>query len=121
MELRLPGNHISDVTPLAYNDTINILDLSSNLITNMSAIDVLGSCSRLIALNLDGNPLTEIMKSVLPANIARRVVCSSLPSLKRCVYCVVLVLFCSMMHHASIFSNFFECSKKKFKWMVPKA
>ncbi len=85
VELRLPGNRISDVTPLACNETINMLDLSSNLITNISAIDLLGSCSNLMALNLDGNPLTEIMKSVLPVGIARRVVCSSLPLLKRCV------------------------------------
>ncbi len=70
-----------------------MLDLSSNLIAHISTIDLLGSCSNLMALNLDGNPLTEIMKSVLPVSIARRVICLSLPLLKRCVHVWFLYYF----------------------------
>ncbi len=108
MELRLPGNHISDVTPLACNETINVLDLSSNLITSINVINILGTCRNLVALNLYGNPLTEIMKAVMPLGVARRVMCSSLPQLKRCVCVCISIFFCYALSAAASFSRILD-------------
>mmetsp|Transcript_17022 Transcript_17022/g.20041 ORF Transcript_17022/g.20041 Transcript_17022/m.20041 type:complete len:923 (-) Transcript_17022:192-2960(-) len=54
-ELILKRNQISDLTPLCTHDSLQILDLSENNITNIDALEILGTCNKLYSLDLRNN------------------------------------------------------------------
>lgn len=72
LELRLSGNHITDVTPLAEglktNTTLTNLSLANNEITDVSAlITALEVNKTLIKLDVSGNLVPTAMKAELRA------------------------------------------------------
>ena len=74
-ELYLAFNDIRDVTPLFMHDNIQILDLESNRVEDMSSLDQLGTCPKLHTLNMLGNPVVHAPKY-------RRVVCHHIQTLQ---------------------------------------
>ena len=59
-ELHLGGNKISDISSLAYKSGLQVLDLSSNSISDISDISLIGTPSFLHTLNLSDNDITDI-------------------------------------------------------------
>lgn len=58
-ELYLSYNDISDVSPFAGCDTLEVLDLEGNDIDDLSSIQFLSSCSLLSSLSLESNPVAS--------------------------------------------------------------
>jgi hypothetical protein len=56
-ELYLSYNDISDVSPFASCDTLEVLDLEGNDIDDISSIQFLSSCCLLSSLSLESNPV----------------------------------------------------------------
>jgi hypothetical protein len=58
-ELYLAFNDITDLTPLAMHDCLQVLDIESNRVSDMNQIDQLGTCPNLFSLSLalEGNPV----------------------------------------------------------------
>jgi hypothetical protein len=71
-ELYLAFNKLTDVCDLMGMDSLRIIDLEDNLLTDISNIEILNLCTGLKALTLAGNPATDIpdyverVKSLLP-------------------------------------------------------
>jgi len=74
-EMRLSFNNIQDLTPLALHETLEILDLSHNLVSNVVYCEILGTCSQLFSLDLRDNPISHTK------NI-RRILCHSIPQVR---------------------------------------
>lgn len=58
-ELYLSYNDISDVSPFAGCDTLEVLDLEGNDIDDLSTIQFLSSCGLLTSLSLESNPVAS--------------------------------------------------------------
>ncbi len=58
-ELYLSYNDISDVSPLAGCDTLEVLDLEGNDIDDLSSLQFLSSCNVLSSLSLESNPVAS--------------------------------------------------------------
>jgi hypothetical protein len=58
-ELYLSYNDISDVSPLAGCDTLEVLDLEGNDIDDLSSLQFLSSCNLLSSLSLESNPVAS--------------------------------------------------------------
>ncbi len=56
-ELYLSYNDISDVSPFAGCDTLEVLDLEGNDIDDLSSVQFLSSCNLLTSLSLESNPV----------------------------------------------------------------
>ena len=54
-ELYAAFNDISDLSPLAGSDSLEILDMETNAVAHLSQLDNLGCCERLSSATLDGN------------------------------------------------------------------
>jgi Leucine-rich repeat (LRR) protein len=59
-ELYIAFNCISSLSPLIYNDTLEILDLEGNEITEIDEVLYLDMCSSLFSLTLEGNPVAGV-------------------------------------------------------------
>ncbi len=58
-ELYLSYNDISDVSPFAGCDTLEVLDLEGNDIDDLSSLQFLSSCNLLSSLSLESNPVAS--------------------------------------------------------------
>ncbi|CAH8633857.1 unnamed protein product [Dicrocoelium dendriticum] len=56
-ELYLAFNEISDLSPCAGLESIEVLDLEGNLLSEIKNITLLKTCNRLRSLSLEGNPV----------------------------------------------------------------
>ena len=56
-ELYLPFNDIDDCAPLGFHETLEVLDLEANRISDEEDLALLGTCGALRCLSLKGNPL----------------------------------------------------------------
>ena len=52
-------NQISDLAPLYYIETLEVLDLEGNEIEDESNVDCLETLPKLVSLNMKFNPITE--------------------------------------------------------------
>ena len=74
-ELYAAFNEVSDVSPLAELDHLQVVDLEGNCVEDPDAPDYLGMCPRLSSLSLEGNPLSR-------RTYYRRIVCRAIPRLR---------------------------------------
>jgi hypothetical protein len=66
---------VSDVSPVAELDALQVLDLESNAVSDPDAADYLGMCPTLTTLSLEGNPVSHRM-------YYRRLVARAIPLLE---------------------------------------
>jgi Leucine-rich repeat (LRR) protein len=84
VELRLSNNKINDLSPLALHDTLEILDLSRNLVDEIVSCEILGTCKRLISLDLTDNPVS------LKTKCFRSMICHWIPQVSELIYAVII-------------------------------
>ena len=71
-ELHVPLNNIEEVESLMMHPNLTVLDLYANKIRNINQIDFIASCTSLLYLNLDKNPIStlqyyiDIIKEKIP-------------------------------------------------------
>ncbi|GMH73629.1 hypothetical protein TL16_g06245 [Triparma laevis f. inornata] len=75
-ELRLSNNQITDLTPLAMHETLQVLDLTSNNIEDWSQVEMLSTCPMMYSLDLRKNFIEERAKEY------RKIVCWHVGQLK---------------------------------------
>ena len=61
-EMYISFNKISDVTPLAMHEMLQVLDMEGNCIQTAQQVDQLSTCDALTTLTLSGNPVTELVE-----------------------------------------------------------
>jgi hypothetical protein len=74
-ELYLAFNEVKDLSALVGCDTLEVLDLEGNVISDIDEVRFLSSCEKLRELTLDGNPIAN-------AETYRDDVCESLPQIE---------------------------------------
>jgi Leucine-rich repeat (LRR) protein len=79
VDLRLSYNNIDDLTPLALHDTLEILDLSHNLLGEIVSCEILGTCRRLVSLDLRDNPVSH------KNNCLRRIIRNWIPQVSEVI------------------------------------
>jgi hypothetical protein len=63
-KLYLSKNKISNLTPLALHDSLEVLVLDHNCISDVTQISQLGTCMNLTNLNLNSNPITKVTHKI---------------------------------------------------------
>ena len=98
-EMRVSFNSIQDLTPLALHETLEILDLSHNLLSNIVNCEILGTCSKLFSLDLRDNPISHTK------NI-RRSICHSIPQVRKnsIILCTIELYLDKTQHNQLIHS-----------------
>ncbi len=74
-ELYLENNSIESLAPLAMHESLRLVDLRENCISDIGEIDQLGTCFQLRNLSLKGNPVSLV-------DFYRRFVSNSIPQLE---------------------------------------
>ena len=59
-ELYISFNNVSDLTPLAMHERIQVLDLEGNCVEELDQLAQLGTCMELTSLSLSENPIAKI-------------------------------------------------------------
>ena len=59
-ELYISFNQVSDLTPLAMHERIQVLDLEGNCVEELDQLSQLGTCMELTSLSLSENPIAKI-------------------------------------------------------------
>jgi len=72
-ELYVSFNEIRDVSALAEMDDLEVVDLESNQVSDLEAVDYLSMCPALRSLSLSGNPLAFDQKDGLRHAVATRI------------------------------------------------
>ncbi|KAJ3224473.1 hypothetical protein HK099_008423 [Clydaea vesicula] len=68
-EVHLPFNYIKELSPLAFLEDLEVLDLVGNLIEDIEEVENLTLCKNLKKLNLKENPITTNKKNVTSMSI----------------------------------------------------
>ena len=72
-ELYVSFNEIRDVSALAEMDELEVVDLESNQVSDLEAVDYLSMCPALRSLSLSGNPLAFDQQNGLRHAVATRI------------------------------------------------
>lgn len=58
-ELYISFNEVSELSPLQFHESLQILDIEANLVEDPTEIENLASCPELIELTIEGNPVCK--------------------------------------------------------------